>query len=287
MDSLELASTLSALSTAVGLGRGAPAEAEPLLREALRLRREAKGDDHPLVAQNLNDLAVLRLQQQDYEGALDLYQQSLAIGRKALGEDHPETAATLENLGGVYFRTGRFDESLAAVAQVLDIRRRKLGPESLAVARTLHNRAVVETGAGRRESAAATFAEALPRMRALLGADHPEVAQALCQLGQAQEGREGLRRCRTAVPRGPRAANREARRREHRGGVEPGATGRGARPRSALPGGGGAPPRGDQPGRQADERLDKEAKAELVKLYEAWGRPAEAAKYKAVPAASK
>lgn len=178
-DDLELATTLRDLATAVGEGRKDAAAAEVLLREALTIRTAKQGPNHPETAELLNNLAVTRLQQEDYKEAEALYKQSLAAKRASLGEVHPETASTLENLGGVFYRTGRYDESLAALDQVLAIRRKGLGEDSLQVARTLQNMGVVQTKAGRLREAEASFEQALPRMKAVQGPEHPEIAQVL------------------------------------------------------------------------------------------------------------
>ena len=176
---LERATILIDLASALGSGLQDGPAAEKLLREALEIRRAKLGRDHPETARALNDLAVTRLIQEDYQEAEVLYKEALEADERSLGREHPETASTLENLGGVYYRTKRYDEALAALAQVLAARKKGLGDDSLEVARTMHNIAVVQTNAGRYREAEASFQQALPRMKAAQGPDHPEVAQAL------------------------------------------------------------------------------------------------------------
>ncbi len=53
-------------------------EAEPLLEEALSIRREQLGTDHPSIATSLNNLAGLYQDQGKYGQAEPLYQRSLA-----------------------------------------------------------------------------------------------------------------------------------------------------------------------------------------------------------------
>jgi tetratricopeptide (TPR) repeat protein len=60
-------------------------------------RREWK---HPDTAQSLNNLALLRYSQGDYDGARPLFERALAIHEKVLGAEHPSTAASLNNLDG-------------------------------------------------------------------------------------------------------------------------------------------------------------------------------------------
>jgi tetratricopeptide (TPR) repeat protein len=176
---IERANALSDLAQTVGSGLQDAAAAEKMLRAVLDLRRAKLGSDHPLTAMALNDLAVTRLQQQDYTEAEALFREALAADEKSLGTEHPETAAALENLGNVLLRTKRYDEALAVLDRVLAARKKGLGEDSLQVVRTLHNIAVVQTNGGHLAQAEAAYAAVLPRMKALLGADHPEVATGL------------------------------------------------------------------------------------------------------------
>jgi tetratricopeptide (TPR) repeat protein len=72
-------------------------EAEPLYLEALDLRKQLLGDNHPDVAQSLNNLAYLYQSQGRYPEAEPLYLQALAIAEQALGENHPNTIMCREN----------------------------------------------------------------------------------------------------------------------------------------------------------------------------------------------
>ncbi|MGB5711356.1 MAG: tetratricopeptide repeat protein [Waterburya sp.] len=56
------------------------------------------GEDHPDVAQSLNNLAELYRSQGRYESAEPLYLQALAIAEATLGENHPNTKTIRDNL---------------------------------------------------------------------------------------------------------------------------------------------------------------------------------------------
>lgn len=58
--------------------------AEPLLRGALAIRKEALGSEHPDVAGSLNNLAALLRAKRDYAEAEALYRRALAIREKVL-----------------------------------------------------------------------------------------------------------------------------------------------------------------------------------------------------------
>ena len=68
-------------------------EAEPLYKEALAIDKKVFGDEHPNVAGDLNNLAVLLYHQQKYNEAKTYMEQALNIRAKVLGPDHPDTKA--------------------------------------------------------------------------------------------------------------------------------------------------------------------------------------------------
>ena len=86
-------------------------EAIPLAEEALAIRQEQLGENHPDVAIILLSLASLHHQQGRYGEAEPLYQQSLNILREQLGDNHPSVAIILHNLAELYRAQGRYGEA--------------------------------------------------------------------------------------------------------------------------------------------------------------------------------
>ncbi|MEO1370280.1 MAG: tetratricopeptide repeat protein, partial [Acidobacteriota bacterium] len=73
-----------------------PAKAEQLLREVLEVRRRELGDDHPLVALTLNDIALVLQGAGDLDAAGELFREVLEIYRKTVGDrSHHVVSATL------------------------------------------------------------------------------------------------------------------------------------------------------------------------------------------------
>ena len=66
------------------MGLNEPAEAEPLYREALEMKRKLLGDAHPELAAGLNNLAFVLETRGDYRGAEKAYRESL--------DDEPQAA---------------------------------------------------------------------------------------------------------------------------------------------------------------------------------------------------
>ena len=78
--------------------RGQYADAEPLCKQAMEIRRTALGEQHPDYAGSLNNLAVLYDAMGRHAEAEPLYKQAMEIRRTALGERHPDYATSLNNL---------------------------------------------------------------------------------------------------------------------------------------------------------------------------------------------
>ena len=79
--------------------QGKYAEAEPLFRQALAIRRKLLGEDHPDTAQSYNNVAGNLNAQGKYAEAEPLFRQALATRRKLLGEDHPRHGPKLQQRG--------------------------------------------------------------------------------------------------------------------------------------------------------------------------------------------
>ncbi len=75
------------------------------------LPRRGNRPDHPSVAVNLSNLAVLYVTQGQYALAEPLYKRALAMQEKALGPEHPSVATGLNNLAGLYRATARDTEA--------------------------------------------------------------------------------------------------------------------------------------------------------------------------------
>ena len=96
------------------------AKAEPLLKEALEIRRKVLGREHPDTATSLNNLAELYQAMGDYAKAEPLFKEALEICQKVLGPEHPETAASLNNLALLEFDLGRSKEAGALARRASD-----------------------------------------------------------------------------------------------------------------------------------------------------------------------
>ncbi len=180
----EVAEALNGLGGAL-YGDGRYAEAADLFREAIELRRQVFADDSEEVATSQNDLAMSLARQGQYEEAEPLYLEVLSTRQRLHAEDHPNLAQTLNNTGMFYYRSGDSVTAEPYLRQSLEMNRRLLGDKHPEVSTSLNNIGLVLVDKGDFAGAAAVFREVLALDTELLGEQHPYVAGTLRSLGDA------------------------------------------------------------------------------------------------------
>ncbi len=217
--------------------------AEPLYREALALKRRVLGPEHPSVANTLNNLALLRRARNDDAEAEALHREALAIRRKALGDAHPDLAVTLNNLGSLLRGRGDLNAAESLLRESLVMKQRLLGPSHPSTAVSLQNVADVLEAKGDLAGAERYYRDALDVLTKALPATH-------WRLGSV---RAGYGSCLTKMGRYPEA---EALLLTAHDGLKASVGEKNTRTRKAV--------------------------ESLVALYEAWGRPDDATRYRAM-----
>jgi serine/threonine protein kinase/tetratricopeptide (TPR) repeat protein len=157
-------------------------EAERLLNEGLKVRRQALGDADAEVAESAQDLAWLLISQQRLDEALPFVEEAIAIRRDALGPDDPLYAWSLQLLGMVQRDQGDFDGARQTLQETLDIRRRVLDPGHVDIGTSLYHLGWLSYLEGEYHEARRIYEEALPILEGALGADHMRVAWCLSDL---------------------------------------------------------------------------------------------------------
>jgi len=90
-------------------------------KNALKLRKQELTDDHVLLADSYNGLAITYDLSNIYDSALYFHQKSLDIRMEKLGLYHQKTANTIYNMGIVYDLKGRPDKAQENFEQALAI----------------------------------------------------------------------------------------------------------------------------------------------------------------------
>jgi serine/threonine protein kinase/Tfp pilus assembly protein PilF len=157
-------------------------KAEAMSREALAIRRKLLGNEHPDVADSLNNLALALHAQGRLAEAETMYREALAIQKRLWGDRHPSVPDALHNLADVLRAQGKLAEAETLHREILAMRRKRLGNEHPDVANSLNSLAGVLWNQGKLAEAETAYREALAMNRRLLGNQHPNVATALRNL---------------------------------------------------------------------------------------------------------
>lgn len=94
-------------------------EAEPLCKRALEIREKCLGPNHPDVAKQLNNLALLCQNQGKYDDVEMYYKRAIEIYAKSLGPDDPNVAKTKNNLASAYLKQQKYKEAEQLYKEVL------------------------------------------------------------------------------------------------------------------------------------------------------------------------
>src|SRR5215813_6200496 len=103
----KLLDTLGQLYQSVGLYD----REQPLLEEALKLRRQTLGNENLDVATSLEHLAEVAYLKAEYVKSEPLFREALSMRRKLLGEERIEVAESMNNLGKLLVARGNFSEA--------------------------------------------------------------------------------------------------------------------------------------------------------------------------------
>jgi serine/threonine protein kinase/Tfp pilus assembly protein PilF len=138
-------------------------EAEALCRQAVAVQRAKLGADHPATLLSLDLLARLHHARGRYDEAQGLFEQVLAARRAALGADHPEVLQSMNGLARLFQDRGRDAEAESLYRQALAGSRARLGPDHPLTLDCLNNLAALHQARGR-------YAEAEPLLREVVAA---------------------------------------------------------------------------------------------------------------------
>jgi serine/threonine protein kinase/Tfp pilus assembly protein PilF len=160
------------------------AEAEPLLRQCLEMSRRTQGPEHPSTLTKLASLADLLRQLQQLAEAESLYREALEIRRRVSGPEHEETLRLLNELGGVLRDEDKPAEAEVLSRQCVEACRRVFGPEDPRTLMTQNNLAILLQAQGKLAEAEPMFRAVLEARRKVLPPGHVEIGTTLAKLGQ-------------------------------------------------------------------------------------------------------
>lgn len=168
--------------------------AEPLLSEALAIRRRLLGDDHVDTAVALGRLANLYHDLGDYDRAEPLFLRALEIQESALGAESESVAASLNNLAYHYSARGDDGAAEPLFLRALEIQQKVHGGEHPDVASSLVNLGDLYRVRGEHERAEPFLRRAIEVQEKLLSPGDPSLAPGLTNLAMIhlEQGEAGL-----------------------------------------------------------------------------------------------
>jgi len=171
--------------------RGDLAGAEPLYRESVAIRRKLLGNQHPDLAVSINNLAMLLRAKGDFAAAEPMAREALAMWRASLGDDHPNVAAGLMNVALVLQDRGDLASAEPLQRAALAIRVKLFDSENLDVARSVNAVGQLLSDKGDLAEAERLLRRADAIRRKKLPARHADVASTAVSLGLClvREGR--------------------------------------------------------------------------------------------------
>jgi tetratricopeptide (TPR) repeat protein len=159
--------------------------AEENYQAALSLRREHLGEQHPLVAQTLNNLAFLYVDMGNTERAIELSREAVAIFRAAYPGDHPEIAYSTQNLAGWLVETDNYEAAEPLFREALQMNQRLFDPGNADIAITQTGMAILYLRSARATAALEMAEAAYAPLVESYGQDHWRTAWALATQGAA------------------------------------------------------------------------------------------------------
>lgn len=135
--------------------------AENYHRQAISMRSETLGAQHPLVANAYNNFGSHLARRGRLEEAEGYIRRSISIDRLAFGPIHPDVARSLNTLGMLYLKWKKEKEAEVIFEESLRIRRSVYGLMHPDTAVSLNNLARCKSALGKMQEADSLFSEAV------------------------------------------------------------------------------------------------------------------------------
>jgi tetratricopeptide (TPR) repeat protein/tRNA A-37 threonylcarbamoyl transferase component Bud32 len=197
-DTLTSRNNLAAIYSLAGRNE----DAIGLLEATLRQKESTLGPDHPDTLASLGNLASVYASAGRYADAIRFQEETVRRKESKLGPDHPDTLISRTQLASAYYSAGRYADAVPLHEATLKARESRLGaghPETLAsrngLAGTLEalGRWVDAEALRRRNLALRRAGDKVDSL--LLAGDLAELSRDLVQLGKSSEAESLLREC--------------------------------------------------------------------------------------------
>jgi eukaryotic-like serine/threonine-protein kinase len=160
----------------------------PLFEETLAKQKEKFGPDHRYTLQCMNNLAGAYVATSRFDRAIPLFEETLAKLKEKFGPDNPDTLTVMNNLALTYVDAGQLDRAIPLFEEMLAKQRTVLGPTHPHTLQSVNNlaKAYQSVSPPRPEMAARAeplYRELLADAQKRFQPDDPRTAGALADLG--------------------------------------------------------------------------------------------------------
>jgi eukaryotic-like serine/threonine-protein kinase len=162
---------------------GLYSRAEPLLSEAIDLRRRVLGPEHRDTLRAKEEMGLLLNQQGRHSEAEKMDRESLDVARRVLGVDDRETLALQSNLAWTIHSAGRFAESEQLARATFDTQRRVLGERDPDTLLSMRRLALLLSLMNRLPEAESLTRQIIDLRTRISGPENPETLHAMTDLG--------------------------------------------------------------------------------------------------------
>lgn len=178
--------TLRSMNTAANAlyDQGRFAQAETLHREVLETQRRILGESHPETLRTLNNLAIVLNDQGRYAEAEALFRETLELTRRELGEEHPNTVPVAINLAVAIMWQGRYADAEALNRETLELVRRIHGAEHPRYLGLMNNLGESLLLQGKLDEAEGLYRRSVNGVRRVLRDNDPDLAFPLVGLAE-------------------------------------------------------------------------------------------------------
>ncbi len=159
------------------------ADAVRLAQQALDIREQTLGPEHPETIQSLIQLATADRGSGDYTKASALAEQAVAASEKTTGPTSPETATALYTLAEIDRACGAYSTALPLAERALEIREQRVERNDAATAAAMHCLAEIDRSMGEYAKALPLAQRALDVREQVCGPEDPDTAESLNDLG--------------------------------------------------------------------------------------------------------
>ena len=160
----------------------------------MAIRRKRLGNQHPFVAQSLDNIGTVYLRQPKQAEGEPLFKEAFEINRKAVGTVHPVVGSNLNNFALVYVNTDGPPQAEEHFRHVLDLDKKITGEANAGLAGANQSLGVVLTRERKFAEAERYLREAIAMKQKTFAADHWDIALRRTCSGRASATRAGTRR---------------------------------------------------------------------------------------------